>query len=71
MNMKSEIKEMKTLIETAIKEWIEQGRTEEQIFGVRNFMSGRGLNMVKEIKLEGYEQGRIKCLEQGGCVEAI
>ena len=35
-------------IEIAINYWIAQGRTEEQIYGVRNFMSGRGLRLIKE-----------------------
>jgi hypothetical protein len=39
---------MKHTIETAIEEWIKQGRSEEQIYGVRNFMSGRGERYIKE-----------------------
>ena len=37
------------LIDKAIKEWIDQGHLEEQEYGVVNFMSGRGLQMAKEI----------------------
>ena len=41
---------MKNKIETAIEEWIKQGRSEEQVYGVRNFMSGVGLKLFKEKK---------------------
>jgi len=37
------------LIDNAIKEWSEEGRTEEQIYPVTSFMTGRGLKMAKEI----------------------
>jgi hypothetical protein len=41
---------MKNLIKQAIEDWSKQGRTEEQIWAVENFMTGRGLKMIKELK---------------------
>lgn len=34
----------------AIDEWVEQGRSEEMIHGVKNFFSGRGTRLNSEIK---------------------
>lgn len=36
--------------EKYVKTWSEQGRTEEQIYAVRNFMTGQGFIMLKDFK---------------------
>lgn len=33
--------------ELEVKEWISQGRTEEQIYGVNNFLTGLGAKMIE------------------------
>lgn len=55
------------IIKTAIKEWSEQGRDKEHIYAVNNFMTGRGLKMIDEIKsavLRDIKEGEI-CLNCG------
>ena len=50
MNKQQEYWLLQKLIDNAIEEWIRQsGRTDEMIYGVKNFMTGRGLKMAKEI----------------------
>ena len=36
----------------AFLEWKEQGRTEEQIYGVQNFLTGTGMKYNHKFKLE-------------------
>ena len=51
---------MKKIIKENIEVWIKQGgRTDEQIYGVKNFMSGRGLKMVEEEKKKSWFYGYV------------
>jgi preprotein translocase subunit Sss1 len=51
-NMPQKLKTINNIIKTALKEWSAQGRTKEQIYGARNFMTGRGLRMIEDILKE-------------------
>jgi hypothetical protein len=44
--------------ELEVVEWEKQGRTEEQIWAVVNFMSGAGKKMVERLKAEGAREAR-------------
>ncbi len=51
------------IIQKAIKEWSEQGRTKEQIYGVKNFMSGKGFMMANSLYHEGFKDGLSEALK--------
>ena len=41
-----------------VAKWIEQGRSEEQIYGVLNFFTGAGANAIQAAKVELLEELR-------------
>jgi len=48
-NMDGLAKEVRAVYEALAAEWIAEGRSEEQIHGVRNFFSGKGPKLEEQL----------------------
>lgn len=57
--------QIQKLIEQATTEWGNQGRSEEQLYGVANFFSGRGIKLVEDLLAEQREEMFIKGYKAG------
>lgn len=49
-------------VEQAIIEWEAQGRTDEQKWAVRNFFTGRGIKLLKDIRQDGMQTAKARVL---------
>jgi hypothetical protein len=60
--MKELEKTIDEIFEQSIQEWIAQGRSEEEIHGVRNFFTGRGIEAKADI-LTAFNKELVRELE--------
>lgn len=54
-------------LEETIQAWIKEGRSEEQIYGVRNFFSGKGRTLIDEAHNKGIVKERMAWLRGERC----
>ena len=58
-------KQTEILIEQAIQEWSVQGRSPEAVWGVKNFFSGRGIELIEAMEQNQKEEIKKTLLENG------
>lgn len=58
-------------VDSFIKEWEAQGRSEEQIWAVRNFMTGQGNLMLASIRKQGVSEGISRAIAYADSMETM
>ena len=54
---KENITDVLKLLEKSIREWSKQGRTEEELWAVKNYLTGAGRNEIKKLLEQEYDKG--------------